>query len=99
MPQLPKSRARNHAADLAERAVAANAAGFRSHAEPDFAGPLDDFGQSAVVNQLAANGRDPTDARERLPANQDAASGGARGRVPRACGPRRRVEHEKEKYE
>src|SRR5437899_2177914 len=100
MPELPKSRARNHAADLAERAVAADAARFRSYAEPDFpAAAFDSFGQSTVVDQLAVNGRDPADARKRRPADQDATSGGTGGLEPWAFDPRRRIENEKEKYE
>src|ERR1019366_10077950 len=92
--------ARNHAADLAERAVLAEAG--RGVAEPQpyaTAAVLDSARQGAVVNQLAADARDSSDALQGGAADQNAAARRACRAAARIANPGGRIEQEAEEHE
>ena len=68
-------------------------------AEPDTANRFHPARQSAIIDDLAANGRDTADPLEGPPANQHAAAG-SRGDSPRRVGrPARRIQLEKKEDE
>jgi len=89
MPELRERGARNHTANFGESVVVANAASGLSDPNPDIAILLNGASERTIVDQLAANGRDSSDARQSVGPNQDAAAS-------RAHAPRRRIELEKE---
>ena len=100
MMQLREGGSRNHIANFSECRVVANTVRLLGNAEPDAAaGSFDRARQGAIVNDLAANARDATNAFEGRRADKDAAAGGSRGFAIATGHPRGRIKHEKEEDE
>src|SRR5262245_33564683 len=97
MPQLIESSARDHGANSCERSIRTNAPRLRCEAEPHSAAALlHAASESAVVDNFAADGFDPTSPIECLRAYEDAAAGCTRGRASRIGNPRRRIKLQEE---
>src|SRR5713101_9380563 len=100
MLQLVKGGARDHPPDRSQRAVRAKAAGCGGKAEPHFSvALLDSAGQSAIINDLPANGFDAAGTLQRFRADENAAAGSACRFAPGIGDPGGRVKLEEEKDE
>src|SRR5580658_9475403 len=100
MAELGERGARDHGTDLRCGRVATQATGLAGERQTDApAAVLDRAPQGAVVDDLRTDGREATQALERLRPNENAAAGGRGNPSSRGCDPRRRIKFEKEEHE
>src|SRR5215467_11798030 len=97
MVKLRERGARDHIADLRRRGIGAQAAAGAGEAHPDSSpGTFDRAGESAVVDDLAADCGEAADAFQSGTAQEQAATRRAGSLLASAENPARRIEHQEE---